>query len=600
MATRVVIHHLGGSKVNQIEQFPLGEISELTIGRDPSMTIALDPTRDDAVSRRHAVIKIVAGEPPTFKIADSGSSNGTFVNDHRIIGEGELMPGDVVELGSGGPKFSFDLDPRPMVPARTRVMSAASPSSASAATRMIDSAVSMPVTGTFPPATGESRPTIGRNTVMRLLTEQKQSHARMAMYGLAGILVVVGAVGGALYYKNYLDNRNQQAQIAQQKAELVAKNDELQQQLKKEQDAIGLNPQQIAERFGNSTVWIQMQWRLYDRGTGKPLFHKTVEVDGHLLPAYVSYNGNIYRWLTTEDELGSNKRVGAAGTGTGFVVSSDGLIFTNKHVAAGWKINYNAFSSYEHGQGVLYKAQPTLWNDNDPKQKAEHAKWLQDNPPKVFDLSDREAEFREIVSWQPEEGGPLFANSQPIVVSKGDNVFEGRDEELSVRFPGSRVDVTARLLRASSDADAALIKIDTSQSLAAVTIAQNDHVDVGEKVTVLGYPAFSEQNVAVFKTRENSETRTQEEVIPAPTVTTGNISNISEPTHQAGDVTIVGTMGDVYQMSLPSGAGNSGGPVFNAKGDVIGIFTYGNRSNQTVTYAVPIHYARDLMQLQKM
>jgi serine protease Do len=59
-------------------------------------------------------------------------------------------------------------------------------------------------------------------------------------------------------------------------------------------------------------------------------------------------------------------------------------------------------------------------------------------------------------------------------------------------------------------------------------------------------------------------------------------------------------MGDVYQMNLPTGAGNSGGPVFDGKGEVIGLFTYGNTENDTVTYAVPIHYARDLMQLQKM
>jgi S1-C subfamily serine protease len=53
-------------------------------------------------------------------------------------------------------------------------------------------------------------------------------------------------------------------------------------------------------------------------------------------------------------------------------------------------------------------------------------------------------------------------------------------------------------------------------------------------------------------------------------------------------------------MSLASGAGNSGGPVFDGKGQVIGLFTYGNTANNTVTYAVPIRYARDLMQMQRM
>jgi S1-C subfamily serine protease len=225
---------------------------------------------------------------------------------------------------------------------------------------------------------------------------------------------------------------------------------------------------------------------------------------------------------------------------------------------------------------------------------------MQEHPTKFFDVSDNDPKYRELRSWQPEDGGPVFANNVPIVIGSGKDAFEGRDEELDVRFPGSRVDVDAHLIRASEDADAALIKIDTTQKLTAVTVAKDDTVNPGEKVVVLGYPAFSEHNVAVFKTRENGENRTQAEVIPEPTVTTGIISNIGQPTQQAGNVTVVGTGGDVYQMSLASGAGNSGGPVFDDKGQVIGLFTYGNTTNNTVTYAVPIRYARDLMQMQRM
>jgi serine protease Do len=594
MATNIVIQHLSGSKVHERERFPLDGLTELTIGRDPAMAITFDAMRDDTVSRRHAVIKIESTEPLSFTVNDLGSSNGTFVNGRRIDAPSELLPEDTIELGAGGPKFSFDLDPRPMLPNRTVQMGAG------LATKILGSQPQPSHATTILPPHDEPRPTIGRNTVMRMLTEQRHSHLRVGMYALAGVLVVVGAVGGLLYHKSQTDVAVAQAGQEKVVADLTQKNDQLNNQINQTKDAMGLSPQDIASKFGNATVMISMQWRLYDRDTGKPLFHKTVSYQGQDIPAYVKYNGKVYRWLTTDDEYHSNIRVGARGDGTGFVVSEDGLIYTNKHVAAGWKVNYNNYASYERGRGLLYIAQPQVWNDNDPKQKAEHAQWMQDHPTKPFDLSDSQADFKDAVSWQPEEGGPVFANSVPIVIGSGTDAFEGRDEELAVRFPGSRVDVGAHLIRASEDADAALIKIDTTQKLTAVTVAKDDTVSPGEKVVVLGYPAFSEQNVAVFQTRENGENRTQKEVIPEPTVTTGIIANISQPTQQAGNVTVVGTGGDVYQMSLASGAGNSGGPVFDGKGQVIGLFTYGNTANNTVTYAVPIRYARDLMQMQRM
>jgi S1-C subfamily serine protease len=57
-------------------------------------------------------------------------------------------------------------------------------------------------------------------------------------------------------------------------------------------------------------------------------------------------------------------------------------------------------------------------------------------------------------------------------------------------------------------------------------------------------------------------------------------------------------MGDVYQLTVPSSAGNSGGPVFDAAGNVVGLFTYGTR-RETTTYAVPIKYGRGLFQVQR-
>ena len=56
MATHILIRHMAGSKINQVEQFPIESFPELGIGREPGSTILFDSPHDDAVSRKHAVI----------------------------------------------------------------------------------------------------------------------------------------------------------------------------------------------------------------------------------------------------------------------------------------------------------------------------------------------------------------------------------------------------------------------------------------------------------------------------------------------------------------------------------------------------------------
>src|SRR5690242_18902503 len=99
-AARIIIRHVSGSKANRIEQFPIDAYPQLTIGRNPSSTIQFDATNDDEVSRRHAQITITPGDPPTFKLSDLHSANGTLRNGKAIVEESELLPGDEIELGA--------------------------------------------------------------------------------------------------------------------------------------------------------------------------------------------------------------------------------------------------------------------------------------------------------------------------------------------------------------------------------------------------------------------------------------------------------------------------------------------------------------------
>jgi len=67
--------------------------SEVVVGRDPSVDL---PISSPAVSRRHARL---IREGDGYVLEDLGSSNGTFVNDQKLMGRRPLKSGDQIRLG---------------------------------------------------------------------------------------------------------------------------------------------------------------------------------------------------------------------------------------------------------------------------------------------------------------------------------------------------------------------------------------------------------------------------------------------------------------------------------------------------------------------
>lgn len=600
---RVIIRHLTGSKANQIEQLTIGELRELTIGRDPTSKIAFDPVNDSVVSRQHAVIRIEGGgDKLSFKLADLGSSNGTFLNGQKITQDAELLPEDTIELGTKGPKFTFDVQPRPAnFAARTRVIGV----DETTATRVIGTAQTAVSTAVAEASSTTGTPVVpqkvgvGQETVQRLIGEERRSVSRIWGAAAAGLVAFVALGGGAVYWKQYKDDERRQADIAEVKTETAAqksaadaKTAALPGEVKSQ--IIGMTPLDIYNKYANATAQVHLRWRLFDSQTGKPIFHQTFGANGANLPAYVRLSRNlIVRWLTLEDDLRSNLQIGGAGRGSGFVVGEQGYLLTNKHVAAGWKVTYDG----EDARGLLFELGGGP-NAKDPKLRK----------PVVIDLRSRE--FDDLNSWVPESGGFIFPSRVAVPIgnynipdpSKNEQrSFEGRNEKLEVRFPGSRLGVNASLVRASPDSDAALIKIDSPQTLEKLELSQDDAVTIGEKVVVLGYPAVSVENRQRQMTEENGQVRLHSETIPEATVTDGIVSKVSSGYKQKDGVTLYSDIGETIQLSVvATGGGNSGGPVFNSSGKVIGLFTYGKRSGDTrVTLAVPIKFGRDLLRAQR-
>ena len=89
---------------------------------------------------------------------------------------------------------------------------------------------------------------------------------------LAGFAVLVIGVGGLLYWREI---RSQQAELAREE-DLSRRNErdveETERALKRR---IGMSAQQIVQEYGNATALVHIQWRLYDKQTGKPVFQQT-------------------------------------------------------------------------------------------------------------------------------------------------------------------------------------------------------------------------------------------------------------------------------------------------------------------------------------
>jgi serine protease Do len=166
-------------------------------------------------------------------------------------------------------------------------------------------------------------------------------------------------------------------------------------------------------------------------------------------------------------------------------------------------------------------------------------------------------------------GTGFVVTSDGLIVTNAHVVENG--DSITVTLADGR-QYPATLVQMNSPADLAVLDIDQT-GLPTLALADSTEVLAGQSVVAIGFALGLEGS---------------------PTVTTGIVSSTGR-TIQVADGPMIRTYRDVFQISAAINAGNSGGPLLDLQGRVIGINTAGAQGADNIGFAIPIDQAKALI-----
>jgi serine protease Do len=247
-------------------------------------------------------------------------------------------------------------------------------------------------------------------------------------------------------------------------------------------------------------------------------------------------------------------------TGSGFIVTPDGYIVTNAHVV-------------EADNHTVIEAALRSWDQSQLKEV--FASDLDNllEAFKAFPVID-ERVFRDNFNAFLVGEQQYWARNMQIQDTRT-QVFA----EMGVAVPGLDTflkDIPCevrRLGQVTPGKDVAVLKVD-KDNLPTVAVGDDTTLKVGAPLLVIGYPGAADWD----RMRRSSES----------TVTQGDLSARKE---------MPGGGWSVLQTSADINHGNSGGPVFNDRGEVVGIATFGpmDESAKGINFLIPISVAKGFL-----
>jgi S1-C subfamily serine protease len=313
-----------------------------------------------------------------------------------------------------------------------------------------------------------------------------------------------------------------------------------------------IDPPKVAEYNKPGTVYIETLWKA-DVTVTNVTINETA-LSNKLVPQVLSGA------LSTEDQIvaaivtelinnpalyiipGAGTKTMAAQTGasgSGFIITPDGYAVTNAHVVK--------MTDQELKQSLALTALSDL-----VKQ----------------DISDLETALGiQLTEDQSSKMAEALASAYAAYLTIS-NQSSASQLLMGVAVPGLgtvQKGLTCEIVKigeSSPGKDVAILKVNAT-NLPTVPLGDDTTVREGDQAIALGYPGAATFNPLIKQTEENIK----------PSLTVGSVS---------GRKTMPGGW-EVLQIDTAVTHGNSGGPLFNNKGEVIGITTFGsvNQNSQT-------------------
>lgn len=252
-------------------------------------------------------------------------------------------------------------------------------------------------------------------------------------------------------------------------------------------------------------------------------------------------------------------------TGTGFVVNPEGYILTNSHVISDMTLKQMLVGQIA-GNLILDK----LANLSDAElasvEASLQARGLGGLNGSAEEQTNLQAQIIDSILSRSN-----FTTKIEITVLNPSSDKDRLADVLKESFPAEVVSVNDRFF--FDDRDAALIKI-AETNLPALHLAPSEVLTTGQKIYVFGFPSAAEFGSGNFL---------------ESTFTQGVVGAIKDSRDKSFKI---------YQTDAKVSTGSSGGPLFNERGEVIGIITFQSgelREGDNFAFAVPIELGTEIL-----
>jgi S1-C subfamily serine protease len=248
--------------------------------------------------------------------------------------------------------------------------------------------------------------------------------------------------------------------------------------------------------------------------------------------------------------------------GSGFIVSSDGYVVTNAHVAS--NLSYKRIIA----QQLISDRFLTALNSATESQQIDaviKAKGIKD-----ADLEQFGQDLALTLGAKLADKITLTAD-QKIVVLNPSSTETKLSDLISNGFPATIVNVNENYI--DDEKDIAILKIEGT-NFPTIDLNASKTVNIGDKIYVSGFPSSAQFNTA--------------DILEA-TLTEGTVSGLKDSKTKVFKV---------IQTDAKVSPGSSGGPLLNEQGEVAGILTFASSATtagDAFAFAIPASLAKEML-----